>query len=195
MTLTGLLESIPNHSAPRSWPRSWRCCASCTTGASRGGCADSRGDAVRRHRPGVAHLVEALGMTTRLGHLPGALDRPLRVDQVREGAANRRTECDERWRPPRDCQTVVGAAPRAGLWLHAGASTHVGAAPDAACWHYGIVTPARVSAFLAPDRPRVGRLRYTREIWADAGPAPLRRPGRSRQRRAWAMASGSWGAA
>lgn len=43
---------------------------------------------------------------------------------------------------------------------------------DAACWQYGIVTPARIAAFLAQIGHESGRLRYTREIW---GPTPAQR--------------------
>lgn len=74
---------------------------------------------------------------------------------------------------PEDCQTVVSALhlervygctqARARMW-----APHL----DAACWHYGIVTPARVSAFLAQIGHESGRLRYTREIW---GPTPAQR--------------------
>lgn len=43
---------------------------------------------------------------------------------------------------------------------------------EATCWHYGIVTPERIAAFLAQVGHESGRLAYTREIW---GPTPAQR--------------------
>ena len=97
---------------------------------------------------------------------------------------------------PEDCQTVVSALhlervygctqARARMW-----APHL----DAACWHYGIVTPARVSAFLAQIGHESGRLRYTREIWGRRRPSAATKAGSISATSSLAMASGSWGAA